>query len=146
MPKRQSNNPKRRIAPKDAIDSEVLDQYANQASYTGSPHHKRYPAGYKFDRLPGKRRAKSLCNGSRTVSPDEAQALFQEGIRHGMIGVYPKDGLPKYVWAMDQYGHVYEAKRGGNGSEYHGYELNDDDGDMKKLVIEEWKSRCQTNS
>ena len=146
MPKRQSNRIQRRIVPKDAIDPEVLDQYANQARYTGSPIHKRYPADYGFHPPVSPRPDKSLCDGSRIVKRAEAKALFQDGIKRGMVSACTEGELPKYVWAMDEYGHVYEAKRGGDGSEYHGYELSDDDGDMKRLVIKEWNLRCRTNS
>ena len=142
MPKRQSNRIKRRIVPKDAIDSKVLDQYANQARYIGSPIHKRHPADYGFHPPVSPRLDKSLCDGSRRMHLAEAQALFREGIKRGMISTCTESELPKYVWAVDVAGHVYEAKRGGDGSEYHGYELGDDDGDMKRLVIKEWDLRC----
>ena len=146
MPKRQSNRIQRRIVPKDAIDPEVLDQYANQARYSGSPLHKRHPADYGFHPPVSPRPTKSLCDGNRIIRRAEAQALFQKGIQRGMISAPTEGELPKYVWAVDEQGHVYEAKRGGNGLEYHGYELGDDDGDMKRLVIKEWNLRCQTNS
>ena len=145
MPKRQSNRIQRRIVSKDAIDPEILGRYANQARYTGSPHHKRHPADYGFHPPVSPRLTKSLCDGSRRMPLAEAQALFREGIQRGMISACIEGELPKYVWAMDEQGHVYEAKRGGDGSEYHGYELGDDDGDMKRLVVKEWNSRCQTN-
>ena len=142
MPRRQGNNPKRRIVPKDEITPEVLDQYASQASYTGSPHHKRNPADYDFHPPANPRPNKSLCDGSRTVRLDEAQDLFREGIKRGMISVYPKSGLPKYVWAVDSDGRVYEAKRDMNSPNYHGYELGDDEDAMRRMILKEWSLRC----
>ena len=146
MPKRQSNRIQRRIVSKEAIDPEVLNQYANQARYTGSPLHKRHPADYGFNPPVSPRLDKSLCDGNRRLLRAEAQALFLEGIQRGMVNACTEGALPKYVWAMDEDGRAYEAKRGGDGSEYHGYELGDDDGDMKRLVIKEWNLRCQTHS
>lgn len=108
--------------------------------------HKRHPADYGFQPPVSPRPNKSLCDGNRIIRRAEAQALFREGIKRGMLSACTEGELPKYVWAVDEYGHVYEAKRGGDGSEYHGYELGDDDGDMKRLVIKEWNLRCQTNS
>ena len=142
MPKRQSNNPKRRIAPKNENAPEVLDQYANQACYTGSPHHKRSPADYGFDPPASPRPDKSLCDGSRIVRLAEAQVLFREGIKRGMIGVYPEGELPKYVWSVDSDGRVYEAKRDMNSLNYHGYELGDDEDAMRKMILKEWSLRC----
>ena len=143
MPKRQSNNPKRRIMPQDKINPEILQQCMNQATYTGSAHHKKHPADYGFHPPVNPRPHKSVCDGNRIILRAEARALFEAAIQNGMISACAEDELPKYVWAMDENGHVYEAKR--DGSEYHGYELGDDESAMKKLVIQEWKLRCQTN-
>ncbi len=145
MPKRQGNNPKRRIASKNAFVQEVLDEYVKQAQYTGSAHHKRNPADYGFHPPANPRPNKSLCDASRSVRLADAQSLFREGIKRGMISVYPEGGLPKYVWAVDSDGRVYEAKRDRNSSNYHGYELGDDEGAMRKMVLTEWNLRCLTN-
>ena len=48
MPKRQGNNPKRRIIPRDALDPEDLERLAREARYVGSPYHKSKPADYRF--------------------------------------------------------------------------------------------------
>ncbi len=58
-----------------------------------------------------------------------------------MISTYRQGGLPKYVWAVDRDGHVYEAKRDGNSLSYHGYELGEDEEAMKQLVAKEWLAR-----
>ena len=144
MPKRQGNNPKRRIASKNECMSEMLDEYVKQAQYTGSAHHKRNPADYGFHPPANPRPNKSLCDASRPVRLADARSLFREGIKRGMISVYPEGGLPKYVWAVDSDGRVYEAKRDQNSSSYHGYELGDEDA-MRKMVITEWNLRCLTN-
>ena len=47
--------------------------------------------------------------------------------------------MPKYVWALDLAGEVYEAKLGRN-SRYHGYRLKLDDG-MREWVVDEWGLR-----
>lgn len=145
MPKRQGNNPKRRIAPINEIAPDVLDRYADQASYTGSPHHKRNTADYGFHPPANPRPNKSLCDGNRRVMLDEARDLFQEGIKRGMVSTYSEDGLPKYVWAVDSDGRVYEAKHERNSQNYHGYELGDDEEAVRKMVLKEWNSRCPAN-
>ena len=58
-----------------------------------------------------------------------------------MISQYRQRGLPKYVWAVDQDGRVYAAKRDGDRTTYHGYELGDDERALKKLVVKEWYAR-----
>lgn len=143
MPKRQGNAPKRRIEQKNRIAPEVLERYAKQASYTGSAHHKLHPADYGFNPPVNPRPSKSLCDAGRIVRRVQARSLFQEGIKRGMVSshVYPKSGLPKYVWAVDSDGRVYEAKCDENSTEYHGYELGADEDAMRKLVTKEWNLR-----
>ena len=141
MPKRQSNNPKRRIARTDETEPQFLERVAATAVYTGDPQHKSKPADYGFHPPADPRPNKSLCDGSRIIKLAEATALFREGIRRGMISTYCVDGLPKYVWAVDAYGHVYEAKLSKNSSNYHGYELGCNESAMKKIVSNEWHLR-----
>ncbi len=146
MPKRQSNDPKRRIAPQHAFDRTFLDNLAEKASYTGSPHHKRIPADYGFSPPANPRPNKSLCDGNRRIrriGMGEAKALFREGIRRGMVSSVLQGELPKHVWAVDSMGSAYEAKNEQGSRNYHGYVLGDDDDDMRRLVIEEWRVRCR---
>ena len=142
MPKRQGNNPKRRIAPRHETDPNVLHRLLDEACYTGSAHHKRAPADYGFHPPMNTRPNKSLCDGGRNVRLDEARTLFCEGIRRGMISNVYGGGLPKYVWAIDSEKRAYEAKLERGSGNYHGYELGDDDDVMRQLVIEEWQVRC----
>ena len=58
-----------------------------------------------------------------------------------MNRTYCEEGLPKYVWAVDGDGHVYEAKRSKYSPNYHGYELGGNESVMRKLVAKEWRSR-----
>ncbi len=146
MPKRQGNNPKRRIMPKDEVDQSVLDHLLDKVRYTGSALHKRAAADYGFHPSTNPRPNKSLCDGSgRTVRLAEAEALFHTGIERGMISSMGEHELPKYVWAVDCEGRVYESKLEKGSRNYHGYELSGDDDSMRKLVAKEWLSRCQTS-
>lgn len=140
MRKRQGNNPKRRIIPKDEVAPGVLKRYANRVKYTGSSLHKRNAADYGFHPPANPRPDKSLCDGGRIVKRAEAKALFREGIRRGMISGRLTREFPKHVWAVDPDGRVYEAIHGRDG-DYHGYELGDDD-PMKEMILREWSSRC----
>jgi len=61
------------------------------------------------------------------------------------VSPFAPGGVPKYVWAVDAEGEVYEAKTAPNSeTAYHGYRLGDDDADMRQLVRKEWRRRCQT--
>ena len=143
---RQGNNPKRRIIPRDALDPEDLGHLAGEARYVGSAHHKSKLADYGFTPPANPRPNKSLCDGRRIVRKGEAEKLFLQGLSRGMVSRYPKNGFPKYVWAVDQDGEVYEAKVGEDGRRYHGYALSaDSERDLCRLVIKEWKARAGTS-
>lgn len=142
MPKRQSNNPKRRIASVDEIDPAFLNRLLGEAHYTGSSLHKRKTADYDLDPPANPRPNKSICDGTRTIKVAEARSLFLEGIRRGMISRHREEDLPKYIWSLDSEGHVYESKIERGTANYHGYELNADDEAMQRVVFDEWKDRC----
>ncbi len=117
-----------------------------EARYTGSALHKRTAADYGFHPPANPRPNKSLCDGTgRAVRLGEARALFREALDRGMISGIGEDGFPKYVWAVDPEGRAYESKREQGSPNYHGYELGEDDEGMRRLVIEEWRLRCQGN-
>ena len=61
-----------------------------------------------------------------------------------MVSSFSVKGLPKYIWAVDDMGEVYEAKLDGTQG-YHGYRLSADERTMQKIVVKEWKSRCRGN-
>ena len=145
MPRRQGNNPKRRIVPIEEVEQHDLDQLKRCVRYTGSPHHKRIPADYGFHSPARPRPNKSLCDGHRVVLLGEARELFLKSIDRGMISTYRVGEYPKYVWAVDAEERVFEAKIERGYRRYHGYELGDDESAMKQLVIEEWKLRCPVN-
>ena len=145
MPRREGNNPKRRIAPRGEIDIADLERFARRARYLGSAHLKRSPADWGFNPPTNPRPHKSLCDGSGAVRRREASALLREGFLRGMVGGLGAGGLPKYVWSVDSRGRVYEAKIGRDGRGYHGYELGRDDEAMRRRVMEEWRARCETN-
>ena len=137
--KRQGNDTTRRIARTGETAPEVLARLSN-ARYVGSGLHKRNPADYGFPVSP--RLQKSLCDDIRVIRKGEAEELFQAGITRGMVSSYLINGLPKYVWAVDRQGEVYESKLSRGARDYHGYRLSDErDYDMKILVAREWESR-----
>jgi hypothetical protein len=55
-----------------------------------------------------------------------------------MISAPDAEGVPKYIWSVDDEGVPYEAKIGNGG--YHGYPLYPDD-DMSAVVLREWADR-----
>ena len=146
MPKRQGNNPKRRLAPRDELDTADLRRLSREARYVGSAHHKSRPGDYRFTPPTSPRPNKSLCDGRRIVRIREAGTLFRQGLSRGMVSRYEEGGFPKYVWAVDRNGEVYEAKAGDDGRSYHGYALNaDGERDLCRWVITEWNARAGTS-
>ena len=121
----------------------MKDALLARIRYAGSGHHKLRPGNYGFVPPSNPRPSKSACDDLRPVGRDEAEDLFREGIRHGMVSRFPADGVPKYVWAVDKDGEVYEAKtRPERETEYHGYRLGEDDRHMRQYVLGEWRRRC----
>ena len=136
----RGNNPKRRIANRDHYTAEDLEGFAT-AQYSGAGHHKTKPADYGFDPPVAPRPSKSVCDDKRVVNLDEAVRLFRSGVGRGMVSTHRVGGLPKYAWAMDEHGEVYEAKLGGDMRSYHGYRLAEDERAMREWVVEEWNKR-----
>lgn len=136
----QGNNPKRRIAQRDHYTPEDLEGFA-AVRYCGMGHHKTKPADYGFDPPVAPRPSKSVCDDKRVVNLDEAVRLFRSGVGRGMVSTHRVGGLPKYAWAMDEHGDVYEAKLGGDMRSYHGYRLAEDERAMREWVVEEWNKR-----
>ncbi len=140
--KRRARTPGRRIVAQSGISPDWFRRFEAQAIYVGSAYHKRRPEDYGFDPPASPRPNKSLCDGNTRLRHSEAWALFRQGLRRGMISRVDEYGLPKYVWAVDRDGRVFEAIRSRGSTKYHGYELGDDDRPMKKIVKKAWRSRC----
>lgn len=140
MTKRQSNNPKRRIAPTGSLDEQEVERLVAESRYVGSALHKQLPGNYGFHPPVNPRPHKSLCDDIRSIQLEEARRLFESGIRRGMVSTCRQGDLPKYVWSVDDQGEVYEAKIGNDG--YHGYRLNEENETaMRKIVLQEWNER-----
>lgn len=139
--KYQGNNPKRRIAKQGHYTARELDEFASTAQYGGSAHHKLHPGGYGFVPPAAPRPSKSVCDGKRPVAPHEATGLLREAMRRGMVSSHVDGTWPKYAWAVDEAGEVYEAKLGHDGRRYHGYRLAEDDAAMREWALAEWSKR-----
>jgi hypothetical protein len=137
--KRQGNDPKRRVAPAGTVTLETRANLDN-VRYTGSAHHKSRLADYNLIPPVNPRPGKSLCDDLRTITCKEAVKLFRSGIQLEMVSSYLENGLPKFVWAVDDYGEAYEAKLGDVGFSYHGYRLYRND-PARGYIIAEWRKR-----
>ncbi len=135
--------PKRRIESIQCISKDDIAWLRKHVRYTGSAHHKKRPADFGFNPPTSPRPTKSLCDGSGSISKDRAQTLFRKAIDRAMISTYRIEDCPKYIWAVDEDGdnRVYEAKLSKNSKCYHGYELGNDEGAMRTLVIDAWNAR-----
>jgi hypothetical protein len=86
--------------------------------------------------------SKSACDALRPVLRTEAEGLFIAGICLGMVSAFDPASTPKYVWAVDADGEVYEAKTKPPDIAYHGYRLGDDEIEMRRYILAEWRRRC----
>ncbi len=135
---------KRRPARPGFYTESELDALADAARYGGSAHHKTKPADYGLNPPVNPRPTKSLCDDVRVVLIEEANQLLRDAFSLGMVSPItdPLDGskLPKYAWAVDYEGEVFEAKLGEDGRRYHGYRLGHDD-KVRKWILREWRRR-----
>jgi len=140
--KREGNRPDRRIAPEDFLDGDAKRDLLRRVRYVGSANHKLRPGDYGFVPSHNPRPSKSACDDLRALQLEEASSLFRAGIERGMVSAFLPGGVPKYIWAVDEHGQVYEAKtRPERETDYHGYRLGDDDRTMREYVLEEWRLR-----
>jgi hypothetical protein len=141
--KRQSNRKDRRIASVETLTKAELDRVIETARYVGINIHKLHPGDYGFVPPVNPRPTKGVCDDLRIILMKEAAELMRDGIRRGMVSQFEPDQLPKYIWAIDGDGEVYEAKtKPGQDRDYHGYRLGDNDKWMRAEVRREWKTRC----
>lgn len=141
---RQGNRPGRRWAQAGTYTKQELEGLVARVSYEGSSLHKLTPGNYGFVPPTNPRPTKSPCDDRRTVLKEEASALMVAGVRAGMVSAFAGEGVPKYIWAVDDDGEVYEAKTSpGQETAYHGYRLGDNEKQLKKMILQEWKQRCQ---
>lgn len=142
MNKRQSNRPDRRILADTQSTADDRKRIMSQVTYGGIAIHKLHPGDYGFHPVSNPRPSKSPCDAIRSILKKEAARLLRQGITKGMMSSFEQGGLPKYVWAVDEKGEVYEAKhKVGQETVYHGYRLGEDERDMRALVLKEWKQR-----
>lgn len=142
--KRQGNRPDRRILMPEETSTEVRNGLKELLRYGGIAIHKLRPGDYGLVPPNNPRPSKSPCDELRPVLLEEARALFSRGIELGMVSRLEPGGIPKYVWAVDEFGEVYEAKtKAGRDEPYHGYRLGDDERAMRRYVTAEWNKRCR---
>lgn len=60
----------------------------------------------------------------------------------GMVSRLGPGGVPKYVWAVDADREVYEAKTKPPDTVYHGYRIGEDEPEMRRYILGEWRTRC----
>jgi len=140
--KRQGNRPNRRVAPVDSNSAEDLEALVARLRYEGTSLHKLHPGDYGFVPPVNPRPSKSPCDELRPILRAEAAKLFREGLVSGMVSRFDKGGTPKYVWAVDADGQVYEAKTKPPDTSYHGYRIGEDEPEMHRYILGEWRTRC----
>ena len=137
---------KRRPAQYGFYTQAELAGFVGTAGYDGRSYHKSKPADYGLEPPASPRPTKSLCDDKRTIHLAEARGLLESAILLGMVSAESnRNVLPKYAWAVDEEGEVYEAKLGGDRRQYHGYRLSRDD-KAHKWILKEWKKRSGANN
>lgn len=140
--RREGNRPDRRILDEAATTRKQRETLCEKARYVGSGNHKLRPGDYGFTPTHNPRPSKSPCDALRPVLIKEASELFRNGIMRGMVSHFEPENIPKYVWAVDADGEVYEAKaKAGQEIEYHGYRIGEDEKSIREYILEEWKKR-----
>ncbi|MCY3859216.1 MAG: hypothetical protein OXG25_09965 [Gammaproteobacteria bacterium] len=126
-----------------SFSKEELRTFSRETSYEGSAHHKSKASDYGLTPAISPRPTKSLCDDVRIIPAEEANRLLKRAFELGMVSDRRDDAHPpKYAWAIDEEGEVYEAKLGNDGLRYHGYRLSKDDG-LHKWLVKEWRKRNQ---
>ena len=133
----------RRPVKVDSYTKEELRALSDETSYEGSAHHKSRASDYGLIPPISPRPTKSHCDDVRIIPAEEANRLLKRAFELGMVSDRQDDSqLPKYAWAIDEEGEVYEAKLSNDGLRYHGYRLSKDDG-LHKWLVKEWRKRSQ---
>lgn len=139
--RRQGNRPDRRVAPQGSIAAEELQALAVRVRYEGSNLHKLHPGDYGLVPPVNPRPSKSPCDELRTLLRAEAETLFRSGLAAAMVSPFESGRTPKYVWAVDAAGEVYEAKTKPSDTVYHGYRIGDDEPEFRRYIQGEWRAR-----
>jgi hypothetical protein len=137
----KGHNPKRKIIPNGSVSPGRLAELAQNASYGGNPEHKRSPSNFGLTPPASPRPGKTLCDGERQVSKEEAEALLRAGLQKGMMSACDPDGWPQNVWALSDAREVFEAQlENATLGIYHGYPMPEND-DFRAVVEAEWNKR-----
>jgi hypothetical protein len=140
--KREGNRPDRRLIAQGTVSAQALFDLAKRLRYEGSGLHKLRPGDYGFVPSINPRPTKSVCDDLRSILLAEAKQLLRKGILSEMVSKFDPGGSPKYVWVVDSDGEVYEAKTKPSDVVYHGYRIGDDEPDMRRYILGEWRKRC----
>lgn len=140
-PRRTSFDPTRRISDLNTWTEEQSNELLSRVKYTGSGHHKRYPANYGLERV-NPRKTATVCDARRTIKLEEAEGLLHSGIKKTMMStLLAAEGMPKYIWSVSEDGEPFEAKTSESTPwQYHGYPLDDNDS-MRAQVLKAWNQR-----
>jgi hypothetical protein len=126
---------------RDSLLSEQEREALRQASYEGSPYHKRDPGDFGLTPPSAPRRDATLCDEAGVHRLEEAHALFTVAIAAGLVSENNSStGLPKHLWVVNE-DRVFEATYGGSRpGRYHGYPIRRSD-PLFEEVRAAWRER-----
>ncbi|MDX9981569.1 MAG: hypothetical protein RBU25_16220 [Lentisphaeria bacterium] len=117
-------------------------KHLEEATYEGSPFHKRNPGDFGLTPPAAPRPDKTLCDEAGIFKKVVATRLFKRGIKRALVSEYMTPaGFPKEFWVVDSEGNVFEAMYGGTrDGAYHGYPIRRSDPLFEK-VSSAWKEK-----
>ena len=122
LPRRQSNNDKRRLLPEPP--SQLIESLLEAVTYAPSSKHKRNPHLYGLPPFDGPRGDATLCDEHASFQPAqmrEIPSLVQRGIRAGLLGA-----TQRVIWTVADNGWIYEGRQtNADTSEFHGYPVRE---------------------
>ena len=87
------------------------------------------------------RPSKSPCDEFVRSFARKRRSLSATGMVSGMVSRFDKGGTPKYVWAVDADGQVYEAKTKPPETSTTAIGMGKTS-EMRRYILGEWGTRC----
>lgn len=123
MPRRRSDNEKRRLHP--SPDVAALARLGSIAIYHGISKHKQDPLRFRLPLYTLRRGDETLCDAHANFEPTDMNkipAMLTRGIRAGLIGKHGNQDIPSMLWVVSDPGWIFEARITNVGAaDYHGY-------------------------
>ena len=132
---RQARKETRRRIRAERLTQDERAHLSENASYEGSPYHKRNPGDFGLTPPARPRPDATLCDEAGVFSKAKAADLLAIAIERGIVSEATAAGVfPKQMWVYDG-NNVFEAMYGGSQTGcYHGYPIRRSDPLFDRIV------------